>query len=66
MSRESLQQTGLKQKMTHEAEEFVAIFLFLAIFFEAFAAYRVLLSREFQVEYIRYAAPITAPISSMG
>lgn len=62
MSRESSQQTSLKQKMAHEARELLAIFLFLALFFEVFAAYRMLLSREFQVGYVSYAAAIISAL----
>lgn len=63
MSLEIPHQTGLKQKVVHETREFLGIFLFLTIFLEVFAAYRALLLREFQVEYVRYtAAVITALI----
>ena len=62
MSKENLQQTALKQKMAHEAREFVAIFLFLAVFFEAFATYRVLLLRQYQVEYFSSLAAIVSAL----
>jgi hypothetical protein len=62
MSTESLQQTSLKQKLTHEAKELLGIFLFLVVFFEAFGIYRVLLLREFQLEFVRYAAPIVSAL----
>lgn len=58
MSVENPRPAGLKQKVVHETREFLAIFLFLAMFFEAFAAYRALLLREYQVEYVSYAAAI--------
>ncbi len=61
MSSKTSQQTSLKQKVVHEGEEFLGIFLYLALFFEVFAAYRMLLLREYQVEYVSYAgALITA------
>lgn len=62
MSKESLQQISLKQKAAHEAREFAVIFLFLVMFFEAFAAYRGMLLREFQIEYVRYAGVVISAL----
>ncbi len=62
MSVENSQHTSLKQKVVHETKEFLSIFLFLAIFFEVFAVYRMLLLREYQVEYVSYAAALVTAL----
>ncbi len=62
MSGENPGRAGLKQKVVHETGELLAIFLYLALFFEVFAAYRMLLSREFQVGYVSYAAAIISAL----
>ncbi len=45
----------LKRKAIHEFWELLAIFLFLAFFFCALAAYSSLLLSEFHVKYLSYA-----------
>lgn len=61
MSGESGQQSSLKEKVVHESEEFLGIFFYLALFLEVFAAYRMLLLREYQINYVSYVgALITA------
>ena len=54
MNAEISQRTSLKQKATHELEEFGAIFLYLAFFFCALTTYSMLLLNEFNVSYFKY------------
>jgi hypothetical protein len=45
---------GWKERFFHEFYEFLAIFLFLALFFCAFATYRRILMREMGFSYFHY------------
>jgi hypothetical protein len=51
-----------RQKVIAELVGTFATFLFLALFFEAFALYRMLLLREYRVEYFTYAAPLVSAL----
>ena len=56
-------QAAFKQKITHEAREFVWVFLYLALFLFVLSTYRMLLLNEFHVKYFTYgAALVTAAI----
>lgn len=55
--------TRLKQKATHEFEEFVGIFLYLAFFLCAVATYRMLLLDELHISYFSCG---TALINAMA
>ena len=46
---------SLKQKATHEFKQFVAIFLYLALFFCAVATNRMLLLKKFDESYFNYS-----------
>jgi len=46
---------GIKQKALHELREFVALSLYLAFFFCALAAYRMLLLRDFGAQSVTFA-----------
>ncbi len=46
---------GLKEKLLHEMKEMLAIFLYLALFFCAFALYRQLIMRELGINFVQYA-----------
>jgi hypothetical protein len=50
--------SGLKQKATHELEEFAGIFLYLAFFFCAIATYSMVLLDKFHVSYFNYGAAL--------
>ena len=54
MNTEKAQAVTLKQKVTHELVQLVAIFLYLAFFFCALATYSMLLLKEFNVSYFTY------------
>jgi hypothetical protein len=47
MSEETSQKRGLKQKAVHEFQEFMGVFLYLALFFCALAGYSMLLLHRF-------------------
>jgi hypothetical protein len=63
MNREQFQQ--VKKKIARELKEFLTIFLFLGLFFSAFAAYRALLLREFHIDYHQYYRYTAAIINAM-
>lgn len=44
----------LKQKLIHEMNELLAIFLYLALFFCAFTTYRMLVMKEMGLNYFHY------------
>jgi hypothetical protein len=44
----------LKQKLIHEMNELLAIFLYLALFFCAFTTYRMLVMKEMGLSYFHY------------
>jgi hypothetical protein len=50
--------SGLKQKIAHEAEEMLAVFVYLALFFCALATYSTLLLHEFHVSYFAYGTAL--------
>jgi hypothetical protein len=56
MNSENSKKTALKQKATHEFQEFAGIFLYLAFFFCSVATYRMLLLNEFHSSYFNYSA----------
>ena len=55
MNNPSSSERSLKQKALHELRELVALSLYLAFFFCAVAAYRMLLLREFNVVSLTFA-----------
>lgn len=55
MSDESSKKASLKQKVVHESEQFLIIFLYLAFFFCAVVTYSMLLLRQYHVAYYNYA-----------
>jgi|SRR5271165_797529 len=58
MNAEKSPTKSLKQKAKHEFEEFAGIFLYLAFFFCALAAYSMLLLDTFHVSYFNYGAAL--------
>ena len=52
----------MKKKIAHEMTEFLIFFLFLFLFFGAFAAYRSLLLRQYEIPFVSYG---TALISAL-
>jgi hypothetical protein len=58
MNAEDSQKASLKQRATHELQEFVGIFLYLAFFFSALATYSMLLLNKFNVSYFTYGAAL--------
>ena len=46
--------SGLKEKMTREVKELLAVFVYLALFFCAFTTYRRLVMKEMGVSYFHY------------
>jgi len=58
MSAENSKKVGMKQKATHELEEFAGISLYLAFFFCSIAAYSALLLNQFHVSYFNYGAAL--------
>lgn len=46
---------GLKRKAAHELKELTVLFLYLAFFFCALAAYSMLLLNEYHVRYLNFA-----------
>jgi hypothetical protein len=58
MTVENSKKVGLKQKATHELEEFAGISLYLAFFFCSIAAYSALLLNQFHVSYFNYGAAL--------
>jgi hypothetical protein len=58
MTAENSRKAGLKQKATHELEEFAGISLYLAFFFCSIAAYSALLLNQFHVSYFNYGAAL--------
>lgn len=55
MSSQTSKLAILRQKATHEFEQFVGIFLYLTFFFLSVATYRVLLLKEFHDLYLTYS-----------
>lgn len=51
-------EAGLKQKIVHELQEFLAVFLFLAPWFCAFSTYRMLLLSRFGERYFEYGTAL--------
>ena len=49
-----MEKAGLKQRAAHGVREFLAVFLFLAPWFLAFATYRMLLLNRFAEEEFEY------------
>jgi hypothetical protein len=58
MSAENSKKVGLKQKATHELEEFAGISIYLAFFFCSIAAYSALLMNQFHVSYFSYGTAL--------
>jgi len=58
MDSENSQKATLKQKATHEFQEFAGIFLYLAFFFCSLATYSMLLLNKFHVSYYNYGAAL--------
>jgi hypothetical protein len=58
MNSENSKRASLKEKATHELKEFAAIFLYLAFFFCAVAAYSMLLLNQFHVSYFIYGTAL--------
>jgi hypothetical protein len=58
MTTDNSKRTGLKQKATHEFEEFVGIFFYLAFFLCAVATYRMLLLHEVHISYFNYGTAL--------
>jgi hypothetical protein len=58
MTPENSKKVGLKQKATHELEEFAGISLYLGFFFCSIAAYSALLLNQFHVSYFNYGAAL--------
>jgi hypothetical protein len=58
MSAENPKKVGLKEKATHELEEFAGISLYLAFFFCSIAAYSALLLNQFHVSYFNYGVAL--------
>ena len=46
--------SGVKEKLIHEVKEFLAIFVYLALFFGAFTTYRLLVLKEMGISYFPY------------
>jgi len=55
MSSQTSKLTALRQKATHEFEQFVGIFLYLSFFFLSITTYRVFLLKEFHDLYFYYS-----------
>lgn len=51
-------QTDVKQKVVHEASEFLWAFLFLALFFSTLATYSMLLLDEYHVRFVAYGSAL--------
>jgi hypothetical protein len=58
MNNDNSKKTGLKQKATHELEEFVGISLYLGFFFCAVVTYRMLLLHELHISYFDYCTAL--------
>jgi len=58
MSPENPKRAEVKQKITHELEELLVIFLYLAFFFCAVTTYRMLILNEFHVSYFNYGTAL--------
>ncbi len=58
MNPENPKRAEVKQKITHELEELLVIFLYLAFFFCAVTTYRMLILNEFHVSYFNYGAAL--------
>src|SRR5271166_4492920 len=58
MDSENSQKATLKQKATHDFQEFAGIFLYLAFFFCSLATYSMLLLNKFHVSYYNYGAAL--------
>lgn len=58
MNSDDPKRTRLKQKATHEFEEFVGIFLYIAFFLCAVATYRMLLLNELHISYFAYGTAV--------
>jgi hypothetical protein len=51
-----------RRKLGHELREFLAVFLFLALFFSAFTTYRMLLLNEFHLKYFSYGSALVSAL----
>jgi hypothetical protein len=51
-----------RRKLGHELREFLAVFLFLALFFSAFTTYRMLLVNEFHLKYFSYGSALVSAL----
>src|SRR5580698_8418742 len=58
MNTENSKGRSLKQKATHELEQFVGIFLYLAFFFCSVTTYRMLLLNEPHISYFNYGVAL--------
>jgi hypothetical protein len=58
MSVELSKKENLKQKATHEAQEFAGIFLYLAFFFCAVVTYSMVLLDKLHIPYFNYGAAL--------
>jgi hypothetical protein len=58
MSPENPKHTGLKQKAAHEFREIVIVFVYLAFFFCALAAYSTLLLEKYEISFFNYGAAL--------
>jgi hypothetical protein len=58
MSPENSKRAEVKQKITHELEELLVIFLYLAFFFCAITTYKMLILHEFHVSYFSYGTAL--------
>ena len=58
MTAERDKQAGWKQKFIHEMTEYFINFVYLAVVFGAFTAYRRLILAEYQVSYLNYGIAV--------
>jgi hypothetical protein len=54
MDSETANKVGIKQKILHEIKQFVAISVYLTLFFSVFKWYKRLILAEYQVDYLGY------------
>jgi hypothetical protein len=55
-------ETGIQAKIRSQLKEFLSVFLFLALFFSAFATYRMLLLDEFGLGYFNYGSTMVSAL----
>jgi len=56
--------SGLKEKMTREVKELLAVFVYLAVFFCAFTTYRLLVMKEMGLSYFHYGFALAKALVS--